>query len=69
MKFNEWLTQNHGEFNELGMKVREEEGLVENQLQMWVTKLMGLLQGLPPQRKHELLERVIISIEEDMKQI
>lgn len=67
MKFNEWLTQNHGEFNELGMKVREEEGLVENQLQMWVTKLMGLLQGLPPHRKNELLERVIISIEEDMK--
>jgi len=67
MKFNEWITQNSNNFGELssdlGMKTREQEGLLESQLEQWVNKLMGLLHTIPPHRKQELLEKVISDIQ------
>jgi hypothetical protein len=47
MKFNEWITQNNKDYGELssdlGMETKEQEDLLENQLDQWVNKLMGLL--------------------------
>ena len=45
--------------SDLGMKTREQEGLLESQLDQWVNKLMGLLHDSPPHRKQELLEKVV----------
>jgi uncharacterized protein (DUF608 family) len=55
MKFNEWITQKQ-DFN-------SEDDLLENQLDQWVTKLMGLLQTVPEERKQKFLEKVINNIQ------
>jgi hypothetical protein len=71
MKFNEWITHNKAEFQDLntskdlGMETREEEGLLESQLEQWVNKLVGLLHTVPEARKQKLLEKVI----QDLQQI
>jgi len=71
MKFNEWMTQNKAEFQDLntskdlGMETSEEEGLLESQLEQWVNKLVGLLHTVPEGRKQKLLEKVI----QDLQQI
>lgn len=70
MNFNEWITQNKGEDfsglvtdEDLGMRTREDKDLLENQLDQWVIKLMGLLHTVPAHRKQELLEKVITSLQ------
>jgi hypothetical protein len=71
-KFNEWVTQNKEEDfsdlitnKDLGMTVKEQDGLIESQLDQWVNKLMGLLQtsGIQGNRKTKLLEKVINSLQ------
>ena len=67
MKFNEWMTQNKdSEFSELssdlGMETDEDTAMLENQLDQWVTRLMGLLQGAPSEKKQKLIEKVITNI-------
>ncbi len=69
MKFNEWITQNRDqEFSGLknsdhaDMEQQEDQDLLENQLDQWVTRLMGLLQSVPQNRKTKLLEKVINNI-------
>jgi hypothetical protein len=66
MRFNEWISQNNKDFDELssnlGIETKEEEGLIENQLDQWVNKLMGLLHTVPSNRKQKLLEKVINKI-------
>lgn len=65
MKFNEWITQNKN-FQELssdlGMETQEDNALLENQLDQWVTRLMGLLQTVPSEKKQKLIEKVISNI-------
>ncbi len=70
MNFNEWITQNKSEdfsglnnSNNLGMETAEDRDLVENQLDQWVTRLMGLLQGVSQNRKHKLIEKVISELQ------
>lgn len=69
MNFNEWITQNKGEDfsgltnNPMELQTAEDRDLVENQLDQWVTRLMGLLQGVPQNRKHKLIERVISELQ------
>jgi len=67
MKFNEWMTQNKdSEFTELssdlGMSTDEDTAMLENQLDQWVTRLMGLLQSAPSEKKQKLIEKVITNI-------
>lgn len=67
MKFNEWMTQNKdAEFAELssdlGMSTEEDTAMLENQLDQWVTRLMGLLQTAPSEKKQKLIEKVITNI-------
>lgn len=63
MKFNEWLTQNKPEFEELSqdlnMRTQDQEDLIESQLDQWVNKLVGLLHNLPEERKQKLIEKVV----------
>lgn len=72
--FNEWVTQNKDvnrskeDFTDLATNkdlwaTREEEGLLENQLDQWVNRLVGLLHSVPPSRKQELLEKVISDLQ------
>jgi len=68
--FNEWITQNKDEeFSGLknsdhaGMEQQEDQDLLENQLDQWVTRLMGLLQSVPQNRKAKLLEKVINNLQ------
>ena len=67
MKFYEWMTQNKdSEFTELssdlGMSTDEDTAMLENQLDQWVTRLMGLLQSAPSEKKQKLIEKVITNI-------
>lgn len=68
--FNEWITQNKDEeFSGLknsdhaGMETQEDQDLLESQLDQWVTRLMGLLQGITQERKTKLLEKVISNLQ------
>ena len=73
MKFNEWITQNKDEEfsglknGDIGVTTYEDKDLLENQLDQWVTRLMGLLQSVPENRKVKLLEKVISDIQENLK--
>jgi hypothetical protein len=69
MKFNEWITQNKEEefsglktTRNLGLETQEDKDLIESQLDQWATRLMGLLQTIPQDRKQKLLEKVIGNI-------
>ena len=66
-KFNERLTARSDDFNELKsdvkMVVHEDDNLIESQLQQWVDKLAGLLNDIPNDKKHKLLEKVITKIQ------
>lgn len=67
MKFNEWMTQNKDEefaelSSDLGMSTDEDSAMLENQLDQWVTRLMGLLQTAPSEKKQKLIEKVITNI-------
>ena len=73
MKFNEWITQNRDEEfsglknNNIELATQEDNDLLESQLDQWVTRLMGLLQTVPQNRKAKLLEKVINDIQESLK--
>ena len=62
MKFNEWITQKD-EFSELSngsdLETMQDDAVVENQLDQWIDKLMGLLHTTPSDKKQKLLEKVI----------
>jgi uncharacterized protein (DUF608 family) len=59
MKFNEWMTQTKGSFGDSDMT---EDSVLENQMEQWVNKLVGLLHSVPEDKKQKLLEKVIQSL-------
>lgn len=68
MKFNEWLTQNKDEEvaaltnNNVELTVSQDDALIVNQLEQWVTKLNGLLHNVDEDKRGKLLEKVIKDI-------
>lgn len=68
MKFNEWLTQNKDEEvaaltnNNVELTVSQDDALIVNQLEQWVTKLNGLLHNVDEEKRGKLLEKVIKDI-------
>jgi hypothetical protein len=68
MKFNEWLTQNKTEEiaaltnNNVDLTTSQDDALIVNQLEQWVTKLNGLLYNVDEAKKEKLLEKVIKDI-------
>lgn len=68
MKFNEWLTQNKDEEvaaltnNNVELTINQDDSLIINQLEQWVTKLNGLLHNVTEEKRGKLLEKVIKDI-------
>ena len=68
MKFNEWLTQNKDEEvaaltnNDVELTTDQDDALIFNQLEQWVTRLNGLLHNVSEEKREKLLEKVIKDI-------
>lgn len=68
MKFNEWLTQNKDEEvaaltnNNVELTINQDDALIVNQLEQWVTKLSGLLHNVAEEKRGKLLEKLIKDI-------
>ncbi len=67
MKFNEWLTQNNKDFDELspdiGMETIEDVDLIESQVEQWITKLVGLLDNASEETRQRLVGKIVSEIQ------
>jgi hypothetical protein len=68
MNFNEWLTANKKEYaglstsKDLGMETADDADLLENQVDQWITKLIGLLNNASAERKQKLAEKIVTEL-------